>query len=30
MIARWKKSFESVTKTDYFPAKFLRREQNAP
>jgi hypothetical protein len=28
MIARWKKSFESVTKTNYFPAKFLRREHN--
>src|SRR6267378_5330584 len=23
MIARWKKSFESVTKPNYFPAKFL-------
>ena len=29
MIARWKKSFESVTKTNHFPAEFLRREHNA-
>src|SRR4030095_11271361 len=29
MIAGRKKSFESVTKTNYFPAEFLRREYHA-
>ena len=29
MIAGRKKSFESVTKTNYFPAEFLRRQYHA-
>jgi hypothetical protein len=29
MIAGRKKSFESVTKTNYFPPEFLRREYHA-
>jgi hypothetical protein len=29
MIAGRKKSFESVTKTNHFPAEFLRRQYHA-
>jgi hypothetical protein len=29
MIAGRKKSFESVTKTNYFPPEFLRRQYHA-